>query len=393
MVGFIDRLNLSLALPAIAHDFGWTTAQVGSYGGELLSVFFVGYGLSNIFLTPVAVRLGPRRSLLFIVLFFSAFSALGAPASTSLLLFGSTRLLMGLGEGPHFPMMATLTKAWFPAHERSRANGLWIGGAVVATVITPLIVIPVITHFGWRIMLVAVGSTGMVVTLPVMWLAVYDTPAQAPWLASAEAERLRHVDPEEPTGRGYFFLKTPAFWVLLLAGSLNNFCAFGALNWLPTYFTQGRHLEFEKLRFAASVPYAFGVFGVAAAAWLGDRLQRRALVAAVGFVGTAAMIYRAASTTTIAATIAAFAMAVFFQSAYTPQEFAFLQRILPADSVGRGAGIYNGVALLVGGGMGTLVVGRVVSATGSYTAGIFTLVVAALLAAVTLGVLSRLIKY
>jgi sugar phosphate permease len=42
-VNFLDRNNLSLALPRIAQDFGWSDRQVGSNGEWLLGSFFVSY--------------------------------------------------------------------------------------------------------------------------------------------------------------------------------------------------------------------------------------------------------------------------------------------------------------------------------------------------------------
>jgi MFS family permease len=395
LVGFVDRLNLAIALPLLATEYGWNAQQVGARGGALLSSFFVGYGLSNIFLTPLAARLGPRRSLLLVVVLFSLFTSLGAPLAGSLGLLVASRFCLGLGEGPHFPMMSTLVKSWFPEHERSRANGLWIGGAVLATVVAPLVIVPLVNRYGVRVMLLLVGSLGLLLTLPLLRAVVFDTPRAAPWMARAELEWLaeeRAGEVEREPGSSYAFLRLRAFWVAVLAGSLNNFVAFGVLSWLPTYFTKGRQLPFEDLGYAASLPYVFGIFGVALAAWLGDRLGKRALLAGAGFLLASLFIYFAARAASIPATIACFAAAVLFQSAYTPQEFALLQRILPARSISRGSGVYNGLAILLGGGLGSWGVGAVVAATHSYTAGIFTLMVVAVGAAVTLFGLARLVK-
>lgn len=394
LVGFVDRLNLALALPLLGTEYGWNARQMGTQGGALLSSFFVGYGLSNIFLTPLAARLGPRRALLLVVALFSLFTSLGAPLAGSLGLLVASRFCLGLGEGPHFPMMSTLIKSWFPEHERSRANGLWIGGAVLATVVAPLVIVPLASRYGVRAMLLVVGLLGLLLTLPLLRLVVYDTPAAAPWLSRVEGEwlaRERAAEARREVGGNYAFLELGAFWVAVLAGSLNNFVAYGVLSWLPTYFTKGRQLAFEQLGYAASLPYVFGVVGVALAAWLGDRLGRRALLAGLGFLVAAVFIYLAARAPSIPATIASFAAAVLFQSAYTPQEFALLQRILPAASISRGSGVYNGLAILVGGGLGSWGVGAVVAATGSYAAGILTLMVVAGCAAVTLFGLARLV--
>ena len=63
-------------------------------------------------------------------------------ASQVLLLFMATRVLLGLAEGVHFPMMSQLTKTWFPLHERSRANGLWVAGIYLAVLSAPLALVP-----------------------------------------------------------------------------------------------------------------------------------------------------------------------------------------------------------------------------------------------------------
>lgn len=395
-VGFLDRLNLSLALPSIGREYHWTAAEIGERGGALLAAFFVGYSLSNIALSPLAARLGPRRALFAIVVLFSSFTALGAPAANaSLAAFTASRLCLGLAEGPHFPMMSTLTAAWFPSGERSRANGLWIAGAVVATIVAPLVVVPIIGALGWRAMLVVIGGLGLAVTLPLVGRFVYDRPEQAPWLGADEAAWIaaqRALD-GPPEAGGYGFLRAPAFWLILVAGSLNNFVAYGVLNWLPTYFAEGRRVAIEHLGYATSLPYASGLAGVALAAWLGDRLRRRAVIAAVGFAAAAGFIGLALAAADLSRTIALFAAAVLFQSAYTAQEFALLQRVLPARSVSTGSGIYNGLALLLGGGLGSFAIGRVVAITGSYDAGMWTIAAAAGCSAAILGVAAVRIKY
>ena len=66
-VGFMDRINITFALPLMAEEYGWTEAQLQSYGSALMGLFYGAYGLANIFLTPFAARLGTRRSLLLIV--------------------------------------------------------------------------------------------------------------------------------------------------------------------------------------------------------------------------------------------------------------------------------------------------------------------------------------
>jgi sugar phosphate permease len=83
----------------------------------------------------------------------------------------------------------------------------------------------------------------------------------------------------------------------------------------------------------------------------------------------------------------------FFQSAYGAQEYAIVQRLLPADRVGAGTGLYNGLSVLFGGVGGSLIPGSIVATTGSFDAAILSIVVGALIAASVMFVLARMIRY
>ncbi|MBD2309605.1 MFS transporter [Chroococcidiopsis sp. FACHB-1243] len=63
-VNYLDRNNLALALPRIARDFGWSDREVGAHGEWLLGAFFLSYALSNMLLSPLAERFGPKRSVI-----------------------------------------------------------------------------------------------------------------------------------------------------------------------------------------------------------------------------------------------------------------------------------------------------------------------------------------
>ncbi len=393
LISYINRIDISFALPAMAKEFAWSPAQVGRYGGALLGLFFVCYGMSNMILSPLAARLGPRKSLIAIVVGFSAATMLGAPLGGSILAFGFARGLLGIAQGPHVPMMNTVTKYWFPPGERSRANGIWISGMLLAPLVAPIILVPIIGIGGWRMMFLIVGLCGVALSTPLLWVFVYNTPRQSRWLRFAE---IAHIESQlEPAidDEDWTFLRLPDFWLALAGGILNNFCVFGIMFWLPVYFTEGRGLPFADLWYAASLPYVVGVAGIAVMAGLGDATNRRALIAGAGFVLTAVVVYLAAMTPSLAFAIACFTAGVFFQTAYGAQEFALLQRILPQNNISRGAGIYNGIAVLIGGCGSSLAVGGSVSLTGSYTAGLLLIVGCSLAAASVLLVLARRLRY
>jgi len=268
LIAYFDRMNISYAIPKIARDYGWSVAEIGKYGGLLMSIFYVGYGLANIFLSPVGERFGARRSLMVIVMLFSVFTMLGAPFG---LMFGAliaVRICLGISEGIHFPMMNALTKNWFPVHERSRANGLWVCGLFLSMILAPFIVVPIIEYWGWRTMFIVLGIAGMVITIPLIYFFVFNSPQEHPRITAVEKNYITGgLEKDEPEETGFWrgvktFLAKKEYWLALLGGIFSNMVAFGLLNWLPTYFTEGRGLEFSNLAYATSIPYLFSVLGV-----------------------------------------------------------------------------------------------------------------------------------
>jgi sugar phosphate permease len=188
-------------------------------------------------------------------------------------------------------------------------------------------------------------------------------------------------------------LTQPVFWIMMLGGIFNNAAAHGIMNWLPTYFVKERGIEFSSLWWASSLPNLFGVAGIALWAWVGDRWQKRALLSGVCYLVTGGVALLAALAGSIYTCVGFFSIAVFFQMAYTSQEFALVQRIIPKERIGTGSGFYNGGTMLIGGVAGNLTIGQVVSATGSYQAGIIALLSFAALAGIMMIVLARRLKY
>lgn len=391
---FLDRLNIAYVIQPMAIELGWSAAEASRYQGQLIAVFFVSYGLANIFLSPLAGHIGPRRSLMIVVTMFSLFTLLGGVLAGSLAAFGATRVLLGISEGVHYPMMSTLTKRWFPPGERSRASGMWVSGGVIATILAPLVVVPLVAAFGWRAMFVVLGVSGVAVSLPLLWRVIYDRPEAAWWMPPEEsAEITSRLEVDSPSLAGWGFLRGEAFYLALAGGMLNNFCVYGILFWLPDYLVKARGIEFSDLSLTAALPYMAGVLGIVVAAYLGDRLNRRALVAAAGFLIAAGAIVGAVQAETLAGAVGMLACGVLANMSYTTQEYAILSRILPHDAVSRGTGLYNGMALLVGAGLGQAIIGEVAAASGNPNAPILVIAVAAVVATLVMLRMAAVLKY
>jgi MFS transporter, ACS family, D-galactonate transporter len=243
LINYLDRNNLSLAIPRIAQDFSWSDREVGAKGELLLAAFYLSYAISNLLLSPLAERFGPKRSLMAAIGAFSIITILYAPLGSSFISLIVLRLLLGLGEGVHIPMLSAITSHWFPTAERSRANAIWGSGILMSTAIAPLIIIPSIQLWGWRPAFAVLGAIGLSISMPLVYFLVQDKPPRQDRQNTAVMTAPNQQERIALGGYG----RDSRFWLAVLGGSLNAFCAFGLLNWLPTYFNRAKGIDFEKL--------------------------------------------------------------------------------------------------------------------------------------------------
>jgi MFS family permease len=369
-VGYMDRLNISFAVPLMALEFQWSEEQTREYGSLLMGLFYAGYGLANILLTPFAARLGPRRSLMIIVVLWSLFTALGAWISQWLMLLMATRVLLGISEGVHVPMMSQLTKTWFPLEERARANSIFVSGLFLAVILSPLLLVPLMSALGWRMGFVLIALFGMLLSLPLVWRMVYDRPEQHPDITAQELSHIqlgqeREEALVESSGLSWSELfRMPRFILLCVIGITNNVVALGVSSWLPAYFTNTRGIPFEDIALLVAVPYAFSLAGLGLWANLGDRFDIRAALAALGFGAGGLLFYLGLSASSMVVVLACFAATMFLVSAFNACEFAMVQRIVPLSKVAPAMGVYNGLTTIIGGSMGPFIVSPIIGAEG-----------------------------
>lgn len=399
LISYFDRMNITYSIAKIGAEYGWSTKEIGQYGGLLMSIFYVGYGLANMFLSPIGARFGPRKSLVIIIVLFSLFTVLSAPVAMVFTAFIFVRICLGLSEGIHFPMLNILTRNWFPLNERSRANSIWILGLFLSMVLAPFIVVPIIEHLGWRAMFYILGVAGILISIPLVLVFIKDSPNQHPGLSEAEKTYIESGMEEEepPTGtvwEGYkSFLSRKAYWVAILAGICNNMVAFGLLSWLPTYFTEGRGIPFSSLTWATSIPYSLSLVGILLWSYVGDKTNKRAYLAGAGFLGAGICAYFATTAADVHMAVAIFTVTIFIKVTFASNEFAIMQRIVPKQNLAAGVGFYNGFTMMLGGGFGPVVVGQVLAATGSYTSAILSISFLCIIGGVVMGVLGRMIRY
>ncbi|MDE3197347.1 MAG: MFS transporter, partial [Acidobacteriota bacterium] len=279
VITYLDRVCIAVAGPRMQD-----TLHISPAGwGWVTSVFFLSYSLFEIPTGMLGDRIGARRVLTRIVVWWSAFTALtGAFSSYGVLL--AVRLLFGIGEAGAYPNINVVIGRWFSAERRGRAWGLVFGTSQLGGALSPLIVVPIQAHYGWRAPFFVLGAIGIV--WAAVWFSTYrDSPAGEsapnhllPWRAAVRSAPLWQI-----SAIAVCYLYVMAFF----------------WSWLQTYLVKGRGYS-EAALLLSSLPYLVGAgaafSGGFVSDWLVLRFGLKTGRRALGFagLGSAALFMTAA---------------------------------------------------------------------------------------------------
>ena len=255
-ISYLDRQALPVAVKAIEADIPLTNTQFG----ELTSSFLLAYALMYAGGGVVVDRLGTRRGLLAIMIFWSLACASHSLAGGFGLLV-VCRFLLGIGEGGGFPAATKAIAEWFPVAERATAMGLVNAGTAVGAVVAPPAIAAILLHASWRWVFVACGAAGL---LWAAWWSVTFTPAGGTVPAAAG-----------PRMRWSHLLTYRQVWGLVAAKFLTDAAWFFYISWLPKYLYDARHFDVKQVGAYAWVPYAASGVGCLLGGWFSSALVRR----------------------------------------------------------------------------------------------------------------------
>src|ERR1700761_6463526 len=123
LINYFDRTVLSIAMPVLRHVFDLSPVA----SGYLLSAFIWTYAPMQLPAGMILDRWGTRKTAAICLGFWSAATALTAGAFSYGFLF-ATRLALGFGEPPTFPLGARAVREWAPVKERAYAMSIFASG-------------------------------------------------------------------------------------------------------------------------------------------------------------------------------------------------------------------------------------------------------------------------
>lgn len=271
-VAYIDRIVFSVSASPIMDALQITPVEFGL----VTTLFNIGYFVFQIPGAMMIEKMGSRFALTFSLVMWSIFTAATGLAN-SFMMLAITRLFFGVGESPIFTAGNNFFANWFPKEERGKANSMMNGGAFLAPILGPAIVVWAVTTFGWSHVFYFCGLLGL--TASAIWyFFMRNKPSEHPAVNAAELElitkdgEITAIKEKTPWKK---FLGQRSFWAIAMGyfGTLWTVQFF--MYWLPFYLQSARHLSFKDMGFYASIPFMFICIGVFTAGALSDSLLKR----------------------------------------------------------------------------------------------------------------------
>ena len=303
MITYMDRVMISSAAPTIRKELGIDMITMA----WILGIFYWSYSLFQLPSGWLGDRIGPRRALTLIVVWWSLFTSATA-LSWSVGSMAVFRFLFGMGEAGAFPIATRSLSRWILPAERGYAQGITHAGSRLGAAFTPPIVAYLIVSFGWRIPFFLFGMLGLI--WAIVWFWYYrDTPDEHSSTNQAERDLIHQsigiVRVKSTVAVPWRqILHSPVLLKLSMMYFCYGYCQAVYLVWFPTYLYEHRHFDLKRMGFYAALPLLAGAIGDLLGGWGSDwiahrtgnlKLARR-IVGVLGFLCAAAFIFPATFT-------------------------------------------------------------------------------------------------
>ena len=292
----MDRVVISTAVPSIQKEFGFSIVTMG----WILGSFQWAYALFQIPGGWFGDRVGPRRALSLIVVWWSAFTSATTLAWNAVSM-AAVRFLFGMGEAGAFPIATRSLSRWMLPSERGFSQGITHAGSRLGAALTPALVVQIIAAYGWRAPFICFGLLGLI--WAGVWFWYYrDSPADHNRINATEREMIQSALGSAPVVRRSVpwkqILSSGQMWMICAMYFCYAYNVSVYLTWFPKYLSDHRGFSLQKMGLYASLPLLAGTLGDLCGGWISDILAKhtgdikmaRRMVAIAGFLLAAVSI-------------------------------------------------------------------------------------------------------
>jgi MFS family permease len=379
-VAYMDRTNLSVGLPSIAQDFGFSGANFAVTSSLVLTTFLVGYAVANVFGGIIMQRFDPKWVVVWMLGIWSLATMLTG-FITSITLLIAFRFALGVTEGIYWPQQSRFARAWFAPDELTRANSIiQYYGQFLALALGFIILTPIYDHFGWQTMFFITGGVGLFIMVP-LYIVMLKKESEAPFRIKSEGSKVKLTMQS---------LGGPSFLLLLFSYISQGMLFWGITLWIPMVV---KSLGFTGTAQAvgSALPYIAAVVLAIPMSIISDKTGKRVLIAALGLLIPGILLILLPQVEGGYLKLGLITVALgYYASSFTPNIWSILQSSVEPEAVGPASGIINGLGAGGGGTLAGFLVGMLKQSTGSYMSGFVALGIIVVLGGVSLLIYGRI---
>jgi ACS family glucarate transporter-like MFS transporter len=280
MLSYMQRTSVAVAAEKIMPALHLSQMQIG----WLNASFTTAYALAQLPSGILGQKIGARR-----IYVLGGTIAVIATVATPLapLVLGGTGLfvallaaqaLLGVSQGPVFPMFAAVIQRWFPAKQWAIANGLQTAGMNLGGAVTPFLIVWLTQSFGWQGALLWFAVPVALVTAGWGWYG-RNRPSEH---AAVSAGEIAELGPEATSESGPVTMRRLLsvmgdrnILVLALSYLCMNYAFYLLSFWSFLYLVQVRHFSGIESGLVGALPWVGAGIGAASGGYISDWLAGR----------------------------------------------------------------------------------------------------------------------
>lgn len=264
VINFADKAIFGLVAVPLMEELAIGPQQFGTIAGS----FFFLFAISGIVVGFVSNTVSSRLLLVGLVIIWSVAQVPIAMGASTIIALMACRILLGVGEGPAYPLALHACYKWFPDQERTWPTAIVMQGGQVGMLLAgPLVGYLTISH-GWRSVFWVTAAAGL------MWLVVWALLGKdGPLSAAAAPAAGKHMPQSRCSYRAV--LLNRSFIGNLLMYWVAYWCAALVFTWLPAYLQRGLNFSSDTAGWLFSLCIFVAIPIVSGGSYLSNRFLRQ----------------------------------------------------------------------------------------------------------------------
>jgi ACS family hexuronate transporter-like MFS transporter len=268
-INYMDRQVISylkefFCRPVAQGGFGWTNSDF-AYLTSAFTGFYAGVTvLAGWFIDRIGTKIGLALSLII----WSICGIANAFVGGLLRMHIIVRSAFAIGEAGNFPASIKTVAEWFPKRERALATAIFNagsnGGAMIAALLVPAIMVHYGDAQGWKMAFIITGAMGF--PWLILWFWLYNPPSRHPKVSEAELAYI-HVDDDAALADDgakiswWKLFRYRQLWSFFVGKLMTDGVWWFYLFWLPDYLNKQFHMTKQQVMLPTFIVYGVAIVG------------------------------------------------------------------------------------------------------------------------------------